>query len=77
VFNAIKLLLENGADINAQNTSLETPLHQACWKGNLYTVQFLIENGGDVSLLNKSLSFSLYILIFFLKEKEIAFCILQ
>lgn len=44
--------LAGGADINAQNLSLETPLHMAVWKGNLGMVTLLLKNGADPSIQN-------------------------
>ena len=42
----VKLLLEHGADPNAQNKSGETPLHDAACLGHVEIVKLLLELGG-------------------------------
>ncbi|MBU0482950.1 MAG: ankyrin repeat domain-containing protein [Proteobacteria bacterium] len=42
------ILLENGADINAQNYGTRTPLHLAAEKGHIEIVKMLIAKGVDV-----------------------------
>ena len=47
----VKLLLENGADINSRHKIFRyTPLHSACLKNNLILVYFLLENGADPNI---------------------------
>jgi ankyrin repeat protein len=47
--DAVKTLLDSGADINARNESHGTPLHQAVKVGKLDVVRFLIiERGAEV-----------------------------
>ena len=41
-----------GADVNALNTNLETPLHMAVWKNNLGMVGLLLRNGADPNIRN-------------------------
>jgi ankyrin repeat protein len=41
-----RLLLEHGADVNAQNIDLRTPLHHASYNGNVVIAQVLLEHGG-------------------------------
>lgn len=48
----LKSFLNGGADINAQNTILETPLHMAVWKQNAGMITLLLENGADPKLPN-------------------------
>lgn len=40
-----KLLLQHGADIDAQTKSAATPLHKAAASGKISTVNFLLRNG--------------------------------
>ena len=46
--SVIRLLLENGADINVQNTDGWTPLHRASSDGLQEAVRLLLEHGADV-----------------------------
>ncbi|KAJ2953625.1 hypothetical protein O0L34_g1229 [Tuta absoluta] len=45
-----KILLNNGADINAQTSGKATPLHKAAAAGKINTVKFLIQSGADINL---------------------------
>ncbi|MBF2029730.1 MAG: ankyrin repeat domain-containing protein [Oscillatoriales cyanobacterium C42_A2020_001] len=47
-----RLLLDRGANPNAQNYIGDTPLHQATKKGEFELTQLLIEYGADVNLRN-------------------------
>lgn len=42
--------LENGADINAVNSNIETPLYVATVKGNLQMVELLAQKGADMNV---------------------------
>ena len=46
----VRLLLENGADVNAANDRGEAPLHRAAWKGYAVYFQFLLDHGADPNL---------------------------
>ncbi|MDQ7826788.1 MAG: ankyrin repeat domain-containing protein [Candidatus Eremiobacteraeota bacterium] len=50
--SAVKLLLSQGADVNAQSKSLWTPLHNAALKGDSETASFLLEKGARVDIKN-------------------------
>ena len=46
----IKLLIEHGANLNAQDNNGNTPLYDACWYGYLEIVQSLLNRGADVTM---------------------------
>ena len=46
-------LIDSGADLNARNALLQTPLHLACLLGRRPLVSVLIERGGDIRLKDK------------------------
>jgi len=50
---AIKLLLELGADINAVDNNGETAMHGAAYKSRTKLLKFLSENGADVDVWNR------------------------
>lgn len=50
---AIKYLLDKGADINARNKLGDTPLHRAVWRSHTSTVKLLLDCPSvDVGILN-------------------------
>eukprot|EP00053_Salpingoeca_punica_P017500 m.168721 g.168721 ORF g.168721 m.168721 type:complete len:676 (-) comp17223_c0_seq1:386-2413(-) len=49
----IEILLRNGADTNAVNTKLCTPLHNACQNGQTYIVMLLLDLNADCSMVNE------------------------
>ena len=44
----VRLLIEEGATVNARDGDDLTPLHIASWYGNLEMVKLLIESGADI-----------------------------
>ena len=51
----ISALLEQEADVNAQDNNLWTPLHEAVSNGDLKTASFLLERGADVNAQDSNL----------------------
>ena len=47
---AVKLLLENGADIHNRHRDGGTALHAAAFLGHVETVKLLLENGADINI---------------------------
>lgn len=47
--DTIKMLLENGVDINSENKLGHTVLHKAAMKGHLELIKFLLEKGANVN----------------------------
>ncbi|MCL4360838.1 ankyrin repeat domain-containing protein [Candidatus Dependentiae bacterium] len=48
--NAIKILKEAGANVNASAEDGRTPLHDAAWKNNIEAVKILLEYGAKVNV---------------------------
>lgn len=61
--NAVKRLLEHGAEVNEINSLGESPLSIACLYGSFSTVKLLLENGADVNLRNENGVNPIYIAI--------------
>jgi hypothetical protein len=56
-----KKLISQGANVNEQDVSSgNTPLHSACYQGELELVKLLLEHNVDVNLVNKKLSTALH-----------------
>lgn len=51
-FEIVKLLIENGADIDLCTKTKSTPLRAACYLGRADIVEYLIEHGSNVNLTN-------------------------
>ncbi len=45
----VRLLIEHGADVTAQDEAYSTPLHLASYQRSPETVRLLIEHGADVT----------------------------
>jgi ankyrin repeat protein len=51
VLALVRLLLENGADVNARRKDGMTALHAAAWRGHAIVVQELLDAGADATIL--------------------------
>jgi hypothetical protein len=52
-YEEVKLLIENGVNVNSQNTFGRTPLHVAVESGNLNLVKLLIEKGANLDIQDR------------------------
>lgn len=50
--DAVKYLIDKGADVNAQDSGGATALHLAAWKGNTSIALYLIEKGSSVNAMS-------------------------
>jgi ankyrin repeat protein len=50
----VRLLIDHGADVTAQDETHLTPLHHAAFWGNVETVRLLIQQGADVTAQDSS-----------------------
>jgi ankyrin repeat protein len=50
----VKELLEHGADIEAEDTGVNTPLHYASLHGHLPVVKALVSGGADIRAANSA-----------------------
>ena len=57
-FEIIKLLVDNGAEINAISINGKAPLHCAVEKGKLNIIQWLAEHGADINIESHPIRFS-------------------
>ena len=51
--NIVKMLINNGADINRQDSYGATPLIEASFRGHPEIVSLLLENGVDVTVVDR------------------------
>ncbi|KAK7495738.1 hypothetical protein BaRGS_00012958 [Batillaria attramentaria] len=56
--DAVRLLLENGADVNVMSHNRDTPLHIASLVGQTDVAALLISNNADVNVQNDDIGFS-------------------
>lgn len=47
-----RILINNGADVNARNIQNDTPLHWAAFYGSPEVAKLLIESGANLKALN-------------------------
>ena len=52
--DVVKLLLERGADPDAKNDALETPLQEASYQGSVKGAQLMLEHGANIHTRNKN-----------------------
>ena len=56
----VKVLLQNGADVNAVNKDKLTPLHRAAEKGHVNVAKVLLQNGADVNAVDEEMTTALH-----------------
>ena len=59
--DAVRLLLDNGADINLVDDDGTTPLITVCWDSHVDAARLLLDNGADVNRANKKGTTPLFI----------------
>jgi ankyrin repeat protein len=52
--DVVKLLIENGADVNLKGEAWYGPLHAAAARGHIEVVKILLENGADVNIFHQN-----------------------
>jgi ankyrin repeat protein len=57
----VRLLLEHGADVNAREKNLFTPLHSAAFKGRLEIAQLLLDHGANAKAENDDRETALHV----------------
>ncbi len=48
-----KILIDNGADVNAKDDCGYTPLHEAAYRGHLKVYELLLDNGANINATDK------------------------
>ena len=57
VLEALRVLVELGADVNAVDDNFETPMHSAAYKNLPKAVEFLADHGADIAIWNQENTF--------------------
>ena len=65
-----KILIDKGANLNAQNSKLETALHIATFQENANFVKMLVKNGADLNIQDRRGRYAIDI-AFYQKNDEI------
>ena len=60
-YDTVRLLIRNGADVTARDSTDSTPLHHASSKGSAITVDLLLQHGADVNAQNENRSTPLHL----------------
>jgi ankyrin repeat protein len=61
--DTVRLLINYGADVTAQDETHRTPLHLAAFSGSTKTVQLLIEHGADVTVQDRNKKTPLHLVV--------------
>ena len=73
----VRLLIDYGADVTAQDETHRTPLHLAAFSGSTETVQLLIEHGADVTAQDRGKKTPLHLLSSDVSFVSVSLLILQ
>jgi len=77
-FEAVKYLVEHGADVNITNKNGNTPIGIVGWKtGNLEIMNYLIEHGADINLTNNNGDSPLGLLVWDTNNLEAIKCLVE
>ena len=57
MLEALQVLVELGADVNAVDSNFETPMHSAAYKNLPKVVEFLALHGADIEIWNQENTF--------------------
>lgn len=60
----VKLLVENGANVNEKDKSGSTPLHHAAWMNAIDIMEYLLENKADPNVYIIFIIYLLFVLFY-------------